>query len=327
MIYTSLKCGEVQISRVSIGGNIFGHFADEKLTADILSCAKSNGINFIDTSDSYSRGISEEFIGRAISKNREWWIVATKCGLESNQLPNGLGSKSQITCKLNESLRRLKTDYLDIYQMHNFDPITPLEQTVGTLEECVREGKIRYYGVSNYSPIEMKSFCDHVKKLHSRNFISGQYPFNLLKQDAQKSIFPECIANGVAVLAYGVLARGLLTSKYLAGEAIFLTENHRAFRSKSIRSDLTDDVILLLRRLNDVASNLGITLSQLAMKYALSTEAVATAIVGVRDICQLNELIKIVNTPPFQVDFLDELENISTSLESNKLHLGGILRG
>lgn len=325
MIYSTIKSGEIRISRIAVGGNIFGYFADEQLTANILNCAKENGVNFVDTSDSYSHGLSEELIGRAISRDRDWWIVATKCGLESNQSPDGLGKKRNIVSKINGSLRRLRADYLDIYQMHNFDPITPIEETIEALEQCVSEGKIRCYGISNYSLSELISFSTHIKKLNLKNFISAQYPFNLLKRDA-KSLFQHCLSERVAIFAYGVLARGLLTEKYLSGEKSTISNSFRAFSSQSIRSDLNEDVILLLRSLSLFASDLGLTLSQMAIKYALSRDEVTAAIVGVRDVHQLRELINAVDTPLLQVECLSELDNMCLSIDSHKLHLGGILR-
>lgn len=326
MIYSNLKSGDLRISRVSIGGNIFGHFADEVLTANILDCAKENGINFIDTSDTYSCGLSEKYIGKAIRSNRSRWIVATKCGLESHQSSNGLGRRSLIYSKVNQSLKRLKTDYLDIYQMHNFDPITPIEETVEALERCVSEGKIRYYGVSNYSLIEISSFHDQAKILNSRHFLSAQYPFNLLKGEAKNSIFPWCSSNEIAIFVYGALARGLLSGKYLRGNGYAITKNTRAFNSESVRSDINPATLPILRALEIYSGELNITLSQLAIKYILSKPSVATAIVGFRNIFQLKELVAVVDSPIFQDEILNKLENMCLSIDSEELHLGGILR-
>lgn len=326
MIYSNLGSGALRISRISIGGNIFGRFADEALTANILNCAKEYGINLVDTSDTYSQGLSEKYIGKAIQANRSAWIVATKCGLESHQLPNGLGKSSLIFSKVNQSLKRLNTDYLDIYQMHNFDPITPIEETIEALERCVSEGKIRFYGVSNYSLPEISSFHSQAKLLNSRQFLSAQYPFNLLKSQAKNSIFPWCASNEIAIFVYGALARGLLSGKYLKNNSYEITENTRAFNSESIRSDINHVTLPLLRVLEIFAGELNMTLSQLAIKYILSKDSVATAIIGFRDTFQLKELVTIVDAPPLQADILDKLENSCLSIDPEEYHLGGILR-
>lgn len=326
MIYSDLRPGDLRISRVSIGGNIFGYFANKELTADILSCAKEHGLNLIDTSDTYSKGVSEKYIGQAIEGGRSDWIIATKCGLESHQSPDGLGRSENIISKVNQSLGRLKTDYIDIYQMHNHDPITPAEETIDALERCVSAGKIRYYGVSNYSLSELTSFNAHAQILNSRNFLSAQYPFNLLKKTAESALFPWCERNKLEIFVYGALARGILSEKYLGNDGCTFPKGSRALASESIRSDINLETIALLRMLEKFASELNMNLSQLAIKYILSKKLVATAIVGFRDIDQLKDLVSIVDGEMIQGEDLNHLEKISHSVDVEGMHLGGVIK-
>ena len=326
MIYSPIKKGCINIPKIGIGGNIFGHFADQNLTRNILDCADEFGLNLIDTSDSYSSGLSEEFVGRAISGNRGNWLIASKCGLKSGEIANDLGSSKSILKKLNGSLTRLNTDYLDIYQMHHFDQVTPLEETITTLEDCVQAGKIRYYGISNYSLAQTKLFYEQVNSLNSLHFLSSQAPFNIFRNEAKDHYLPWCKEHGIAFFCYGVLARGLLSDKYIQQKSFVMNEDSRALVSESIRSDLRPSVIAALNTLNEFALDMGLSLSQMALKYAVTFQGVSAAIIGVRSVSQLTNLVKGMSWEGISSDVKESLELISGPIRVESLHLGGKLR-
>lgn len=215
MQYNRLGSTGISVSAIALGGNIFGHFADRKQTAALLGLAEAHGVNLVDTSDSYSDGLSERHIGEALRGRRQNWVIATKCGIRSDELPHGLGRRAQVRAKLEGSLRRLGTDYVDVYQMHHFDPETPLEETLGALDECVREGKARCVGVSNYSGEQLERAGAVGSSKGLAPLASVQCHYHLLRREAEARILPWCREHGVAVLAYGVLARGVLGGRYL----------------------------------------------------------------------------------------------------------------
>lgn len=297
----------IALPRIALGGNVFGHFCDARDTREILSVALDKGLNFVDTSDSYSNGASETYIGAATRAHRSRWIIATKAGIGSDESSSGLGRRTRIREKVEGSLRRLGTDWIDIYQMHHFDPDTPLEETLGTLADLKSEGKIRHAGVSNYSGAQIRMALDAAKELAVDRIDAVQNHLNVLKRSGALDWLPICARANVNVLAYGVLARGLLSGKYRRDGP--LPPESRASTSESVREDLDAEVLEVVRSLSDLARSEGMNVGELAIAWALNQPGVSAVIVGVRSVGQLLGHLRVVEAG-FQAPELSQIEAI-----------------
>jgi aryl-alcohol dehydrogenase-like predicted oxidoreductase len=291
MRYTTIARDGLRFSRIGIGGNIFGYLCDAAQTSRILGLANDLGVNLVDTADVYSCGRSEEHIGNAVRTNRQNWVIATKAGIPSGALSNGCGSAKNLHRKLDGSLARLKTDFVDIYQVHHFDPATPIEETIGALECQRAAGKIRVFGVSNYSAAAVQAAAVCASSSGARGFSTIQCHYNLFARSAELSLFPVCHTHDLAILAYGVVARGVLAGKYKDGH---LPPDSRAALSESIRRDLSPDVLNAVSDIERLAQSRGATASQLAVAWVLRNSAIASALVGIRDARQLRQIADAV---------------------------------
>jgi len=204
------KLGPLDVTAVGLGCNNFGGRVDEDGTRAVVDAALEAGITFFDTADIYgSQGGSEELLGRVLHGRRDQVVLATKWGKPMRDGGERRGSREYIRGALEASLRRLQTDVIDLYQHHEEDPETPLEETVETLEELVREGKVRAWGTSNYRPETL----ERVKALASDAFVSEQSEYSWLARDAERELLPTCERLGLGFIPYFPLASGLLTGK------------------------------------------------------------------------------------------------------------------
>ena len=286
----------LRISPLGIGGNIFSYALDEKKAHNLLDYSFAHGINFIDTANVYSNGDSENIIGNYIRhNNRDKWIISTKVGLHSNSSPNGLGNRSHIIDSVEKSLMRLKTDYIDIYQLHHYDPSTSLDETLGAFEDLINDGKIRYAGCSNFDFDKLKDVVEFSKSKGLKGYSSVQQHFNLLKRTAEKNILLYCRKKNIGTLIYGALGRGLLSDKYLNRRKIKNQNNYktRSELSNSVLKDINNIQISTIRKLNDYAiKTFDKSLQQLAVAWVLNNEAVSSVILGFRTVKQIKEIIK-----------------------------------
>lgn len=278
-----------QISNIGLGGNIFGYSCDEKASHDIMSVAQEVGINFIDTANVYSHGSSEKIIGNFIHNDRDRWIVATKVGIHSDETSSALGAKCNILYQVDESLKRLKTDYIDLYQIHHYDPDTPIYETLEAFDLLVQRGKIKAFGVSNFSSIALKKCIEISSVAFSTTVASTQCHYNLLCRD-NETWFKDAKENDVAILAYGALARGVLTDKYISNAA---TQNSRASLSAKVASDLTPEVIQVTRELSEVARSVNLNLSQAAAMWAVRPSGCDASIIGISNYQQLKDFSQL----------------------------------
>ncbi|MBI2901282.1 MAG: aldo/keto reductase [Planctomycetes bacterium] len=276
------------VSPIAIGGNVFGHFCGESETRQILDAAEDLGINLVDTADVYSEGRSEELLGAALEGRRDRWTIASKVGVRSHELPLGKGRRDHIIGSVEGSLRRLRTDRIDLCQMHHFDPATPIEETLAALDQLVRQGKVRYPGVSNYSGTQLAAACDVCRSMDLAPLVSIQTHYNLLKREAESGVFPVSQENGVGVAVYGALGRGVLSGKYRSGAEP--PADSRAATSRRVRADLTGPVLETAVALDAFARTRGRPLAQLAIAWVLLRDEVGTVIVGFRDAGQLRDL-------------------------------------
>lgn len=220
MRYKRLGWTGLKVSQLCLGANNFGTQVDEETTVRIIEQAVDSGINIIDTANIYTNGRSEELIGRAVRGNRDELIIATKVGMNMGDRPNRGGlSRKHILWQVRESLRRLQTDYIDVYYLHRYDPETPLEETLRTMDRLVKDGKVRYVACSNFTAAQLeeaKRVCDD---LDLEGFSAVQPVYNLLQREIEKDLLPYCRQENLGVLTYSPLAGGFLTGKYRLGES------------------------------------------------------------------------------------------------------------
>jgi aryl-alcohol dehydrogenase-like predicted oxidoreductase len=277
------------VSTIGLGGNTFGMACDKAATADVLHAARDAGINCVDTSDVYGGGgVSEEYIGAAIQGERDRWVVMTKFAIPMGKGPNtGGASRGYARKAVEASLRRLGTDYIDVYQVHRPDPNTPMEETMAALHELVLEGKVRYLGCSNYAAWQIAE-SNWIAKHHGWTpFISSQPSYNMINRTVEREHIPACAHYGLGVLPWGPLAGGFLTGKYRRGEAF--PEGTRMASSEWARAVLTDRNWDRLDKLQALAQSRGLTMTQLAFGWLLAQPAVSSVIAGATSPAQVQQ--------------------------------------
>ncbi len=211
--------GGPDVSVVGLGTNNFGMRVDYDRTVGVIDAALEHGITLFDTADIYGQGMSEDFIGRALEGRRDRVLLATKFGKEMDENPSeSRGSRDYIRWAVEGSLRRLRTDVIDVYQMHEPDPSTPIEETLAALHELVQEGKVRFIGSSNYSAEQIEEADRVARERGLTRFVSAQNHYSLVERDVEDDVLPVCERLGVGMLPYFPLASGLLTGKYTRGE-------------------------------------------------------------------------------------------------------------
>ncbi len=203
------QIGKLEVSLVGLGCNNFGWRIDEAHSRSVVDTALESGINFFDTADLYDTGHSEEYLGRALAGRRKEAVIATKFGMKLDDARPGGGRPEYVRQCAEDSLRRLGTDYIDLYQIHQPDPKTPIADTLGALQELVRAGKVREIGCSNFSAAQIREA--------GGKFISVQNQYSLFHREPEAEVLPECRRQHLAFLPFFPLANGLLTGKYRKG--------------------------------------------------------------------------------------------------------------
>ncbi len=218
MQYRHLGRSGLKISPICLGTMMFGGPTDEATSSRIIAKAREAGINFIDSADAYNGGQSEQVVGRAISNSRHSWILATKLANQIGNDPNRGGlSRRWVLQAADESLKRLGTDHIDIYYLHKEDHATPLEETVRAIGDLIRQGKIRYFGVSNYRAWRVAEICNICDNNGIDRPIVSQPYYNAMNRMPEVEHFPACGYYGLGIVPYSPLARGVLTGKYKTG--------------------------------------------------------------------------------------------------------------
>ena len=271
----------LQVSAVGLGCNNFGRRLDKEGTAAVVNKALEAGITLFDTADIYGgRGVSEEFLGAALQGHRRDVVVATKFAGPMGEGPYWGGtSRRYILEAIEASLRRLGTDYIDLYQVHFPDPRTPLEETMRALDDVVRQGKARYIGCSNYAAWQVVESQWIARTNHSTPFISAQNQYSLLERRIERELVPACNAHGLRVLPYFPLANGFLTGKYKAGEPP--PEGSR-LAGAGARADtvLNEKNFAILAKLESFAEQRGKGVLDVAIGWLASQPHVGSVIAG-----------------------------------------------
>lgn len=291
MRYRTLGDTGMKVSVVGLGTNQFGGKVSQKQVDELLSAALDAGLNFIDTANIYQGGASEEAIGNALAGRRGQVIIATKAGMKMGEGPNETGaSRKHIFDAVEDSLRRLQTDYIDLYQIHQWDPDTPVGETMRALEDLVRQGKVRYIGVSNFSAWQLCLGQGICRDNGCSPIASVQPHYNLLHRQAEEQLLPCCEHLGVGVLPYFPLAGGFLTGKYRRGEDP--PEGSRGQRSDYVQQFFTDQYFDAVENLQKYAEERGYNLAQLAIAWLAAQPQVSSVIAGVTSLGHLQSNIR-----------------------------------
>jgi aryl-alcohol dehydrogenase-like predicted oxidoreductase len=296
MDYRKLGRTGLKVSPLCMGTMQFGWSVNEADTHRILSATLDAGINFIDTADIYSKwvdgnpgGVSETYIGNWMKKNnilRDQIVLATKVRGEMGKGPNDQGlSRAHIVNAVEASLRRLQTDYIDLYQSHWTDDDTPIEETLRAFDDLVKQGKVRYVGASNYAAWELMQSLWTSDKYNLARYDSLQPHYNLIYRDEfERELRAVCVAYEIAVIPYSPLAGGFLTGKYRKNEP--LPESKRAEGRKRA---MTDKNFVLVDEMEVIALRHKATISQVALAWMLADPVITSPIIGATTVEQLNE--------------------------------------
>jgi len=291
MNYRTLGRSGLKVSEICLGAWInFGEHLSDDETFAILDAAREEGINFFDTADVYAAGKAEEVMGRWMQgKPRREFVIATKCRGRMWDGPNGEGnSRQHIIEACNDSLRRLQTDHIDLYQLHGPDGDTPLEETMCALNELIDAGKVRYIGCSNFDGAAITEASQICKELGLNKFISLQPYYNMLGREIEENAVPACLEEGLGLIPYCPLAQGLLSEKYLDGT---IPENSRASRNEDLKKILGEK-LSVIQGLAAFARARDWTLSQMALGWLLHQPAMAAPIIGATSPDHVRENIK-----------------------------------
>ena len=277
MQYRQLGASGLQVSAIGLGTNNFGRRLDAAATETVVHAALDAGVNMIDTSNSYGGGDSEEFIGRALKGRRHEAVLATKVSSRVSDGPNNAGnSRKHIYDQVDVSLRKLRTDYLDLYQIHWWDPNTPIEETLRALDELIRAGKVRYAGCSNFAAWQVCESHWTAKTLGINGFVSMQPHYSMLYRQPEEEMIPFCDKYGIGILPYYPLENGFLTGKYRrdqpAPDGTRLAENDRGA--------LTSRNFDILEGLEGFAAERGHTILELAFAWLLASSPMVSSVIA-----------------------------------------------
>lgn len=287
----------VQVSVACLGTMTFGWEPEdwgsgEGESLDIAAKAIDLGVNFFDTADVYARGVSEEIVGKALKGRRERIVLATKCHFKmSDDDPNMQGnSRRNVIAACEASLRRLQTDWVDLYQIHRPQPSVPIDETLRALDDLIRAGKVRYAGCSTFAAWQACEAHYVAKQLGINGFVSEQPPYNLLDRRADRELIPFCRTYDWAVIPWSPLAGGILSGKYL---------DANPERGRYAKSDPQNRVnprsAERVRRLKRVADKNGMSLTTLSLAWVASQPGITSPIIGARSLAQLEESVAACN--------------------------------
>lgn len=298
MLYERLGRSGLDVSRICLGTMMFGGRADEGEANAIIAQASASGVNFIDTADSYNAGRSEEIVGKAIASRRSDWILATKAGnpMGPGRTRRGLGRRwLMLACE--ESLKRLKTDWIDLFYLHLEDHETPLEETVGAVSDLIAAGKIRHFGVSNFRAWRIAEICHLCDRLGAPRPIACQPYYNALNRTPEVEVLPASAYFGLGVVAYSPLARGVLTAKYRPSEQA--PEGSRAADAdaRMLETEWRPESLDIAQKLQAHAAARGFAAADFALAWLLANRFVTSVLAGPRTQQQWSAYLKALDYP------------------------------
>lgn len=279
MTHRRLGRSGLLVSTVGVGCNNFGTRIDAAASARVVHAALDHGINLFDTADIYGAGKSEEMLGAALKGRRDEAIIATKFAIPMGPGPNmGGGSRTWVLRAVEDSLRRLGVDYIDLYQMHRPDPATPIEETIAALDTVVRSGKVRYIGSSNFAGWQIAEAAAVADRRGLAPFVSAQNHYSLVERNVETEVIPACTRFGLGVLPFFPLAGGLLTGKYRRGEP--MPAGARLTNSPDPGRFLNDANFAVVEELQQYADERGVALLDVAIGGLAAQPGVASVIAG-----------------------------------------------
>ncbi|HZS86218.1 MAG TPA: aldo/keto reductase family protein [Chloroflexota bacterium] len=296
MEYRRLGRAGMRVSAISLGSWLtYGGAVEEQTALACIRRAYELGVNLFDTANQYRRGAAEATLGRALKDvPRHTYVLATKVYFEVGEGPNDRGlSRKHIMEQCHASLRRLGTDYIDLYQCHRYDTETPLEETLRALDDLVTQGKVLYVGVSEWSAVQIDDAVYMARALNLDGIVSNQPIYNMLLRYIEPEIIPLCEREGIGQIVYSPLAQGVLTGKYKPGQAP--EPGTRAADPQSnmfIGSLMVDEILSAVQRVQKVAQEAGYPLAQMALAWVLRHPNVSSAITGASRPQQVEENVK-----------------------------------
>ena len=296
MDYRNLGRSGLKVSPLCLGTMLFGGRADEGESQAIVASARDAGVNFIDTADTYVGGESERLVGRCIRTERQRWVLATKVANRMADGPNGGGlSRRWIGQACEDSLRRLKTDWIDVYYLHKEDPDTPLEETVRAMGDLARAGKIRYFGVSNYRGWRVAEICNLCDRMGIDRPVASQPYYNAMNRMPETDHLPACRHYGLGVAPYSPLARGVLTAKY-APDVAPEEGSRAALRDRRMmQTEWRPESIGIAQRIAAHAAAKGAGAADVAIGWLLANEIVTAIVAGPRTLAQWEGYVRALD--------------------------------
>lgn len=313
---TGVKVSELCLGTMTFGGrSFFKHIGGlgQKEANTLVNMALEAGINFFDTADVYSEGLSEELLGKALGNRRQRTILATKVRGKMGPGPNDVGlSRHHIIEACHASLKRLGTDYIDLYQVHNFDPDTPLEETIRALNDLVRQGKVRYIGCSNYSGWQLMKAMAISDKRGWERFVTLQALYSLMARELENELVPLCLDQGLGILVWSPLSGGFLSGKYRRGKPQPKGTRLSGPQPRFLQLD-EEKGFDIVEELDRIARAHNATVAQAALNYLLGKEGVSSVIIGARTPEQLADNLKTTDwaMTAEEVSRLDEMSQLA----------------
>ena len=322
MQHTRLGRTGLQVSRICLGTMTFGLQVDEDASRAILDHAASLGVTFLDTADAYplggdltTAGRTEEIVGRWLQGRRGDYVVATKCFAPMGRNRWDMGnSRRHIMDAIDASLRRLQTDFVDLYQLHFDDPGVPIDETLGALDDLVRSGKVRYIGCSNFLAYRLARALGRSETLGLTRFVSVQPRYNLLFREFERELFPLCLEEGIGVIPYNPIAGGMLSGKHDRtkapdeGTRFMLGNAAQTYQDRYWHDNVFDTV----EQLKKIADEAGIPLPTLAVAWTLRHPAITAPIVGASRPGQLDATIAAVDLQ-LDPDLVARLDDVTAA--------------
>ncbi len=328
MQYSFLGDSGVSISRLSFGAMTFGtqemvpgvmNVIDEKTADTMVSCAIEAGVNLFDTADLYTGGQSEEILGKVLQGRRQEVLISTKCGFPGSENINNRGlSYSHILNSIDASLRRLNTDYIDLFFMHIPDPYTPVEETLRALESATKAGKIRYSGLSNYPAWQVQKAISHQKSNGLSTIKMTQMYYSLLGRDLDQEFVPMLTDSGTGLMVWSPLASGYLTGKYTDTGA---KGRRESFEFPPVDTELGDRVVHTLK---EIAAGKNANPAQIALAWLLTRNYISSILVGASNLDQLKSNLGAVDIElsSEEVSVLDDMTRQADSYPAWMLPMG-----
>ncbi len=313
MKYRTLGKSGLLVSELCLGTMTFGKETTEEDSIKIVDKFIDEGGNFLDTANVYVRGVSEEIVGKAIKDRRLEVVLATKVRMKVGDHPNAVGySRKHVIDSVDASLKRLQTDYIDLYQLHVWDHLTPIEETLRTLDDLISSGKVRYIGCSNFFGWHLMKSLSHSERQGYAKFITIQQQYSLLNREMDRELMSLCLEEGVGILPWAPLGGGFLTGKYKGKEK----PTHGRYSEErsgeySFENKFLARNFKIVEKVKEVASEIGKTPAQVALNWLLMKEGITAPIFGARTMEQLEENIGSVGWRLSEGHFL-ELDGVSS---------------